>query len=114
MLNKKRLYISMILGAILGIFCIIGVGTRIGYIGNEIFLLATWYNRVLMGVLIGLAEPIKFIKSKYNVYLRGLTFGAFVSLAVVLTSGFRDIPSLFAGVLYGVIIDFVATKYSSK
>lgn len=110
MLNKKRLIISLLIGGILGIFCIVGVGNRIGY-EHSIFLMAMWYNRVVMGLMIGLAEDIQIIKGTKNVLLRGALLGLIVSSAIFLISEFRDIPSFFAGIIYGVIIDFVASKY---
>jgi len=112
MINKKRLKISLIAGAFLGIFCIIGVGYRLGYAGNEVFLFANWYNRVVMGLLIGLIADIKIVKSKYNPLVRGLLFGLIVSSALFFTSELRDPLGFIAGIIYGIIIDSVATKYS--
>lgn len=102
----NRLLLSIILGAVLGIFCIIGVGGRFGFAGNELFLFATWYNRVIMGVMIGLLP-----KAKRNVLLRGGVFGLLVSLAFFMSSGLRDVMGFFAGIIYGVIIDWTASKY---
>ncbi|MFW6018031.1 MAG: hypothetical protein ACOCPX_04360 [Halapricum sp.] len=108
----RRLTIGILTGAFLGIFCILGVGLRTGFAGNELFLLAMWYNRVILGLVIGLAGGIRLVDSDYNVFLRGLLLGLVVSLAITLTSEFRDWPSFFAGIAYGVIIDWVATRYS--
>ena len=108
----KRLTIALIAGAILGVFCIIGVGWRLGFTGNEMYLFAMWYNRVVMGLLIGLASQLKIIKSDKNYLIRGLILGIIVTLAITFSTNFKDIPSFFAGIAYGVIIDFVATKYS--
>jgi hypothetical protein len=110
MLNKKRVIISLITGGILGIFCIVGVGNRIGY-ENSIFLIAMWYNRVVMGLMIGLADDIQIVKGTKNFLLRGTFLGLIVSSAIFLTSEFRDVPSFFAGIAYGVIIDLIASKY---
>jgi len=113
MINKKRILIALLTGAILGIFCIVGVGTRIGF-ENSVFLIAMWYNRVVMGLLIGLAGEIKIIKGPRNVFIRGVLIGLFVSSAIFLSTEFRDVPSFFAGIVYGIIIDFVATKYEKN
>ena len=43
---------------------------------------------------------------------RGFVLGLVVTTAIMFTSEFRDWPSFFAGVAYGVIIDWVATRYS--
>lgn len=110
-MKTKRILISVIMGAVLGVLCIVGVGMRIGYSGNELFLFAMWYNRIVMGLMIGLAYDIKIIDSDKNFILRGLILGLIVSLAITFTSEFRDWPSLFAGIAYGLIIDFVATRF---
>ncbi|HNQ17500.1 MAG TPA: hypothetical protein PKH60_05375 [Candidatus Woesebacteria bacterium] len=54
-MKNKRILVAVMTGAILGIFCIIGVSVRLGFAGNEVFILATWVNRVVMGLVIGLA-----------------------------------------------------------
>jgi hypothetical protein len=109
---KKRIIIAVITGAILGIFCIIGIGFRLGFEGSGLFLFSAWYNRVLMGLLIGLASPIVIINGKNNVYIRGLLLGLVVSYSWYVASGNRDFVGFLAGVCYGPIIDWVATKYS--
>ena len=120
-MNRKRLGIAILTGALLGIFCIIGVGARIpgGYLANIIFLIGMWYNRVIMGLVIGLSDEILIIKGENNrmwanAIIRGLLFGILVSVAIFLSTEFRDIPSLFAGIAYGIIIDLVATAFSRK
>jgi len=112
MKNKRRVIIGVIAGALLGILCIVGVGWRIGFEGNEMFLFAMWYNRVVMGLLIGLAYDMKLIKSDKNFIVRGLVLGLVVTSAITFTSEFGDWPSFFAGLAYGPIIDGVATKFS--
>ncbi len=108
----RRLVIGVLTGAALGVLCIFGVGLRIGFEGNELFLFSMWYNRVVMGLLIGLAGGLQVVDSEYNVFLRGLLLGLVVTTAITLTSEFRDWPSFFAGLAYGVLIDWVATRYS--
>ena len=110
--NGKRLKIALVCGALLGILCIFGVGLRLGFGGNEIFILANWYNRVVMGLVIGLAGGITVIKSKFNPVLRGLVLGLMVSLALFLSSELRDPLGFMAGIGYGLIIDYLASKYS--
>jgi len=113
MMNKKRISTALLTGAILGIFCIIGVGNRLGF-ENLIFLIAMWYNRIVMGLMIGLAGDIQITKGPSNVFIRGALIGLFVSSAIFLSTEFRDVPSFFAGIVYGVIIDFVASKYEKN
>lgn len=106
---KKRLISALVTGAILGVFCIIGVGYRLGYSGNELFLFATWFNRVLMGLVIGLAS-FKLTK-KLNFLFRGVLLGLIVSFAFYVSTSFIDTPGFIAGIVYGIIIDYVATKF---
>ncbi|WP_070364467.1 hypothetical protein [Halodesulfurarchaeum formicicum] len=113
-MNQRRLAIGVLTGAFLGLFCIVGVGTRIGFAGNELFLFAMWYNRVVMGLVIGLAGGLVLVESRYNVLLRGLLLGLVVTAAIAFTSEFRDWPSFFAGLVYGPIIDWVATRYGDS
>ncbi len=96
----------------MGIFCIIGVSIRLGLAGNELFLLATWYNRLLMGLVIGLAGAWQLSKTKSNPLLRGFILGLMVSLALFLSTELRDPIGFAAGIVYGIIIDFVASKYA--
>ncbi|QSG09294.1 hypothetical protein [Halapricum desulfuricans] len=110
----RRLAIGVLTGAALGVLCIVGVGLRIGFEGNELFLIAMWYNRVVMGLLIGLAGGLRIVDSEYNVLVRGVLLGLVVTTAITLTSEFRDWPSFLAGVAYGAIIDWVATRYGRQ
>ncbi len=116
MLQYRRIAIATLTGAILGVLCIIGVGSRIpgGYLPNIVFLIGMWYNRVIMGLLIGFAGDLELVKSSNdknleNAVVRGLIFGILVSLAIFLSTEFRDVPALFAGFAYGPIIDVVST-----
>lgn len=105
-LNKK-LIIGIILGAILGIFCIVGASLRLPDHASFSYLLSFWYNRVILGVIIGLLPSLKSLKLSL---LRGLIVGAFVSFAFYSATGFLDLMGFFAGFLYGVIIEFVLFK----
>lgn len=98
----------------MGIFCIIGVGLRLGFVGNEIFLAATWFNRVIMGLVIGLAGSVTLVKGEYNFLVRGFLFGFLISFSLLIATDFRDVTGFIAGIVYGVIIDFVATKFSKR
>lgn len=112
--NPKRISLGILTGAILGIICIIGVGTRVGFSGNFVYLIGMWYNRVIMGFIIGLSGEIVILENspKKNSILRGTIFGLVTTSAIFLSTSFRDIPSFLAGVVYGIIIDFVSTSRS--
>lgn len=115
---QKRVRISISLGAILGIFCIIGVGTRLGFAGNEWYLIGMWYNRVLMGILIGFADSWILVPGKENqlrnAVIRGIILGTVVTSAIFFSTSFKDIPSWGAGIIYGIIIDVGATHFSTE
>ena len=104
---NKKLMVSTITGSLLGVICIIGGGIRMGFSGNGLYLFALWYNRVIMGILIGL--------TKMNPGVSGLVKGGFlgmiVSFAFFLSTGMNDLVSFLAGIVYGVIIIAVARKY---
>lgn len=107
-MKTNRLIVSIISGMILGVFCIIGASTRVGgFSRNELFLFAMWFNRVVIGLVIGLAGDWVIIKSSTNRYLRGGILGLVISAAFFFSTGFRDVPAFFAGIVYGLIIEFV-------
>ena len=109
---KRRLLLSLISGALLGVVCILGASIRSGDTSSqELFLLALWYNRVVMGLSIGLAANWQLVPGKTNPYLRGTVLGLLVSLAFYLSTGLRDPVSFVAGIVYGLIIDAVATRF---
>ena len=115
MTNLKRIGLATLIGAILGIFCILGASGRVGgWLGNEILLIGLWYNRVIMGLLIGFAGNLQFLKKDnspkwLNTILRGAILGALVSLQFYLSTSFLDLLSFLAGILYGIVIDLIIT-----
>lgn len=103
----KRLLISIILGAILGVICILGANLRFNNTLDLSYLYAFWYNRLLMGIVIGLITyKITLVKT----LLRGAVIGLIVSFAFYSATGFLDFTGFIVGVVYGVIIEFVAFK----
>lgn len=54
--KSKRIRASLMTGAALGIVCIIGALVRTGGSGGAGFIFALWYNRLLMGMVIGLMD----------------------------------------------------------
>jgi len=111
-MNNKRLTIAILTGAILGIFCIIGVSLRMGFIGNELFILSTWINRIILGLVIGLSPYYKIKTNTKNIIFRGAFLGFIISGSFYLATSFKDTPGFFAGIIYGIIIDYISTKYS--
>jgi hypothetical protein len=113
-MNNKRLIISLLTGAVLGILCILGVNTRLGFSGNELFILSTWINRVILGLVIGLAPFYKIKKNTKNVLLRGAILGLIITGSFFIATDFKDLLGFFAGIVYGIFIDFIATKYGKE
>lgn len=105
-MNNKKVTAGVITGAILGLFCVIGVTIRLGFEGNELFILSTWVNRVVIGLVVGLAS-CAVVKSNI---LRGAILGFIVSGSFFMATSFKDIPGFIAGIFYGIIIDFIVTK----
>jgi len=104
---SKKMKLSILTGALLGVVCIIGAGVRMGYQGNTLYLFALWYNRVIMGILIGLSS----ISADTKGLLKGGFLGLLVSLAFYLSTGLSDFVTFAAGIVYGVIIAYVIRKY---
>ncbi|MFW6268934.1 MAG: hypothetical protein ACOC4G_02525 [Bacillota bacterium] len=106
---KKRMKTSILTGVLFGLLCVLGFIFRKGFSDNSLFVLALFYNRVLMGIVIGMAAERKGVK----VLLRGALLGLIVSLAFYLSTSFRDPITFFSGIVIGLIIDAVASKYDN-
>ena len=104
---SKRMKVSLLAGAALGVVCIIGALVRSGGSSGAGFLFALWYNRLLMGMVIGLMEDIK---ETPRLILRGAVTGLLVSFAFYSADGFGDAVSFLAGIVYGIIIELAARK----
>ncbi len=121
MVNYKRFWISTLTGAILGVACIIGVGQRIPgtYAENIVYLMGIWLLRVILGMTIGLAEGITFLKGEkwekwLNAGIRGILFGLVFSVALLLIDPFFSFATFGAGIAYGPITDLTATWLGKK
>lgn len=92
----------------MGAFCIVGAYVRSGFQSEAYLLFALWYNRVMMGLLIGLAGGSPGLP---KIIGRGSLFGLIVSFAFYSATGFHDLVSFLAGIVYGIIIEYIAFKY---
>jgi len=100
--------ITLITGAMLGVVCIIGATIRFGGEASTYLLFALWYNRIIMGLVIGLSSK----KSEMSyVLIRGAVLGLVVSFAYFATTGFTDVVSFIAGIVYGIIIEYAAFRF---
>jgi hypothetical protein len=105
----KRMKVSIASGAILGVVCIIGAWSRSGIEQDAYYFFAFWYNRLLMGVVIGLAGgDLGLPKAIY----RGAALGLLVSFAFYSTTGFYDLTGFLVGIIYGIIIEYAAIRYT--
>ena len=104
---SKRMKVNVLAGAALGVVCIIGALIRSGGSSGAGFLFALWFNRLLMGMVIGLMEDIK---ETPRLILRGAVTGLLVSYAFYSADGFGDAVSFLAGIVYSIIIELAARK----
>jgi len=106
----KRMWVCIISGAVLGVICIVGASIRSGFNSDAIFLFSLWFNRLLMGMVIG--APWKDLSLPKTI-TRGALIGLIVSFAFYSSTGFGDIVSFLAGIVYGIIIEVVAYKFGT-
>ncbi len=101
----KRLVISTLAGVLLGVFCIIGAYIRFEAVIAPYMLFSLWLNRLVMGIVIGAPwGEVSLPKS----LIRGAILGLIVSFAYFTSTGFSDIVSFLAGIIYGIIIEYIA------
>lgn len=96
----KRVLVGIISGAVLGVVCIIGASLRSTEQLETIYLFSFWFNRVLIGLVVGLI-------SKNTLKLRiihGAMFGTLVSFGFYSATNFADVVGFIAGIVYGVLI----------
>ena len=108
-MNTKRVLISVALGILFGAVCAYGSANNLpaGMPAMPI-LAAIFYDRVLIGLVVGIADGIKA-----NPALRGAVLGAILSVLIAIPAGVTGGAILIgAGIAYGVIIDVVATRTS--
>ena len=104
----RRMVVCLVTGALLGVVCIVGASIRSGFQYEAYFLFAFWYNRLLMGMVIGLAGQLALPVVLY----RGAFLGLVVSFAFYSSIGFGDPVGFLAGIVYGVIIEYVAVRHA--
>jgi len=107
----KRLLACLLAGALLGVLCIIGAQLRSGFEKEAVYLFAFWYNRVIMGLAIGLAPGSPDLG---KVLVRGAVIGIVVSFAFFVSTGLEDIIGLLVGVVYGIIIEYAGYKFGAS
>ncbi|MFX0071042.1 MAG: hypothetical protein ACFFAO_08125 [Candidatus Hermodarchaeota archaeon] len=118
-MNIKRLVCSTILGMCFGIICILGtpltVPNRVFLPSLEIYLIGAWYNRFIMGIVIGFAGDLKIYKEKDNILnsiIRGALIGAIVSTSFAFLRNYPAILFFIVGIIFGILNDLISTKYT--
>ena len=107
-INTRRIKISVALGFLAGAICLYGTLTSIPGVLTLPILATIFYYRVLLGFVVGIAYGLKI-----HPLIRGAIIGAMVSLLIAIPSGITGGAFLMgAGVVYGIIIDIVATRFS--
>lgn len=107
---KKRMIVSLIGGVLLGILCVIGAYIRSGFTATPIFVFSLWYNRVIIGLVVGAPWVVT---SKSKTLFRGAVLGLLVSFAFYCATGFKDPISFLAGIVYGVILEAWLIRYKN-
>lgn len=97
-----RMTEALIGGALLGIVCVVGASIRSGFTADPIFVFALWFNRVIIGLVIGAPWSNS---NKTNALIRGGILGLLVSFAFYSSTRFVDPVSFGAGIVYGVILE---------
>ena len=111
-INGKRMLVSLILGALTGVICAIGTvfGNNPIFQISLMYLIYLWYNRLILGFVIGLADKVRIINHELgNSIIRGAMIGAILSIILVIIPGLAAYSLLLAGIVFGIIIDLFAT-----
>ena len=115
-MNGKRIAIATVIGLLCGLFCAYGTiwvaESKPALVVTTGLLAVVVYNRVLLGLLVGLGEDIPL-----HPVLRGAVIGVIISLAMALMNmidvGISDGAAFIGfGVIYGIIADVMTTKFS--
>lgn len=106
----KRIGLALIVGAILGVFCIVGAQSRTEEVLSNSYLFGFWFNRFLMGFVIGLLPSIDLKKR----LIRGLLVGLFVSFAFYSATNYFDLLGFLVGGVYGVIIEGALYQFDRR
>jgi len=116
-MNRKRILIATFIGLLCGFFCAYGTvmmdeSSDAKFQVSAGILASIIYNRVLIGFFIGIADNIKL-----HPVPRGALIGAIISMALsiipIVDGDLAGGLVLIAfGVVYGIIADVAATKFS--
>jgi hypothetical protein len=103
--------VCIIINALLGVICIAGAQSRSGFTNEAYYLFSFWFNRLLMGIVIGLAWGR--LNTLHAIGRRAF-LGLLVSFAFYSSTGFKDVIGFMAGIVYGIIIEYAALRLGEK
>lgn len=103
--NSRRLVVTMVSGMLFGLLCVVVASKRFGSEISFYMLFSLWFNRFLLGILIG--APWDEVSLKKSL-LRGASLGLIVSFAYFISTGFSDILSFISGIMQGMIFELIA------
>ena len=108
---KQRMIITLVTGALLGVFCIVGAQTRTVETLMGWYLFAFWFNRFLMGFVFGLLPS-----SKDHLILvsRGVLIGLLISFSFYAATEYFDLLGFLVGAFYGLVIEYVVYGIEKK
>ena len=113
-MNAKRIAIATVIGLLTGLFCAYGTATMKdpNFVITTGLLASIVYNRVLIGLVIGIGDTIKL-----HPVLRGTLIGAVITMAMSIIpiidgDAMGGLILIAFGIVYGIIADVVATKFS--
>ncbi len=109
---NKRAITGMLSGAALGVLCILGMNIRMGDQVTAALLFSVWLNRLITGMIIGFYTPVS--NGIMQAILRGAGLGFIVSLSLYTATDFLDLTGFIAGIIYGIIIDLICTRFGAS
>ena len=109
-LFMKKYYNGILLGAGLGVICIVGASLRSNEQLSTLYLFSFWFNRVMMGFTFSLLPNVK--TSLIKVFI-GLFLGFLISFMFYSATDFKDLMGFLAGGVYGLILIF-SLQYKKK
>ena len=119
-MSWRRLTVGTVLGALLGVVCVSGVSQRLpaAPVPNEtLYLVNAWFQRLLMGVLVGLAGWIRLVgrvDSGLNAAMRGVLCGALTSVPFAFLGQEVTVTYFLAGLGFGCVCDLLTTLHSRR
>jgi hypothetical protein len=112
-MNLRRIVLAILLGLLFGLFCMWTTSETSIIPISFPNLLAVGYNRIILGLVIGLSGKIMIRPA-----LRGAILGIIISLEIALPTlnswFFGFVAYMLAGIVYGIIIDLLSSWFAKE